>query len=130
MASGMMFPFGVGHDGGALLGEDSDHLRSLIVSGLMDDDSDHPFTDKAAINSVIFGLDDQIAEAFLMSKIKDLFASLEAQDLAQLQDSDKVNAVEFRRTAEGALSVVIRYIDLENQRANEILFDYSSSQVT
>lgn len=118
MAQGIQLPLVV-KNGRLKLLDGDDYIAQLIAVALGDNESENPFQDIGLGEFMIFGINDSYTEAEIRERVREVFESLEDDQLAKLETDDK--AVTFERNvAAGTLSMFVSYVNLETQEQQEL----------
>jgi len=87
MAQGIKLPVTVVEGRLELLSGDA-YINQLVMTALMDGDSDNPFEHTGLGETMIFGINDAMTEGELKAKVKQIFENLEGDQLARLEKLD------------------------------------------
>ena len=118
MAQGIQLPL-IAKNGRLKLLEGDAYIAQLISVALGDNESQNPFQDIGLGEFMIFGMNDSYTEAEIREKVREVFESLETDQLAKLETDDK--AISFERdVAAGTLSMFVSYVNLETQEQQEL----------
>jgi len=116
MAQGIAFPFRASPRKGVELSEGPEYIRHLVLVALGDCDSDNPYQDLGIGNAVIFrNLSNPAVQGWVTRKVRDIFRTFEAEELARLHTLDFEGSVD-----DGDLTALITYVDLETNTPNEL----------
>jgi len=118
MGQGIAFPFKESYGKGIEMAYGADYTRQLILVALGNCQSDNPFQDLGIDSEPIFAnLSSSGVRGWLSKKFRDIFLSLERQELAKLIKLEFKEGVEDpARPASGQeaeLTAVVTYLDLE-----------------
>lgn len=120
MSQGTQTPWKADSLGRVVLVENDDYIRDIIGIALGSGDSENPFQDIGLGEEIIFSVNDFVTEATVRRRVEDIFRDLETNGLARLV---KPNGVTFPGTdVEGEMFVVIKFINLETDRVDEVAF--------
>jgi hypothetical protein len=121
MATGIELPTRVDKNGRLVLLSGDDYIEQLVFTGLGDPDSDNPFQDVGLGEFMIFGINDQMSDGEIRERIVDVFAELEADQLAKLDDP-LVDLVFSEDTGDLGVDkkVTITYTNMETQERKDI----------
>lgn len=96
-----------------------DYIEQLIFTALGDNETENPFQDIGLGEFMIFGINDSYTEGEIRERVKQVFESLENDQLAKLASDDKALSFE-RNKGTGQLVLFLSYVNLETQEQNEI----------
>lgn len=120
MARGIKSPIETKNGRMVLLGED-DYIEQLVFTGLGDGDSENPFQDVGLGEFMIFAINNDQTDGEIRERIVAVFAELEADQLARLEDpstsiifKDDTGETGQERSAE------IEYINMETQERRSL----------
>jgi hypothetical protein len=103
-----------------LLGED-DYIEQLVFTGLQDGESENPFQDVGLGEFMVFAINDEQTDGEIRARIVSIFAELEADQLARLDDPDTDLAFEDGTGPSGQeRRVTIKYTNMETQERLDI----------
>lgn len=123
---GLKSPLQASVQGTAVLVSGSDLVKQIILTALRDCSSLNPFQDLGISDKNIFDINDDPTVARVRLRIQQIFAVLQIQDLAALIKGEQ--SITFSRTEEeGALTAVIKYLDLETDKPDEITLSNGGS---
>lgn len=126
MTVGLKIPVGPDKQGRAKTVDGVEYTKQTIITSLRNCESRNPFQDLGLGNTMIFDINDETTTTRIVIRIEEIFASLEIQEIAKLGSSSTKQAIEFETIKEGELDVIIRYIDLEVNRPEEITLNLPS----
>ena len=122
MATGLAVPVGVGPNGGARLSTGSENDDKIIRLSLADDNNENAFQQDIGLGvSAIFDVNDVMAKARVMTRLRNVFARFEAQKRYRLRE-DSIRWT----TKEGELYLEFQYWNLESDDTR----DYSAPMRT
>jgi hypothetical protein len=104
-AKGIMLPTTV-ENGRLKMRSGDDYIRQLVETAMGPGDSENPFQDIALGEFMIFDINDPSTEGSIREKVREVFGSLERDQLAKLQ------AIRFQKSG-GTLTMYLSYEDLE-----------------
>lgn len=118
MATGIKLPLEAKNGRLVLLSGD-DYIEQLIFAALGDNETENPFQDIGLGEFMIFGINDSYTAGEIRERVRRVFESLEADQLAKLGSDDKAITFE-KEIGTGRLKMFLTYINLETQEQNDI----------
>jgi hypothetical protein len=86
MATGLQIPLGVNRSGRANLVSDDSQIIKIIALHMSISDSENPFQD-IGLDGLIYDINDTRLQPVLKHKLVELFVSLKADEIAELDES-------------------------------------------
>jgi hypothetical protein len=125
METGLASPLAVTSKGTAVVLTGSDLIKQLLFTALRDCSSGNPFQQLGVSDENIFSISDAQSIAKLRLAVQRVFARFEVQSLARLVPGD--TGLVFSKSAEGAVDVQVKYVDLETDKPETVNASYSSA---
>lgn len=128
MAKGMRAPIEVGDNGGARMLEGASVVQQNIILALIPAGSLNPWTqDIAPKESLTFDPNDETTGGLYVQHVRNFFAEMERQGFARLLPGrDGVRIITGENNAQGNMDVIIRYVNLETGKEENLAFPLSS----
>ena len=115
---GLRLPVGPNEKGRAATVTGSEFVRQTLLTAIQDCTSKNPFQDLGVDDEIIYDINDESSMADLMLRLQEIFARFEAQEIARLDN--RTTPISFSQDEEGEFNAVIRFVDLEADKPEEI----------
>ena len=111
MATGLRIPVGVDGTGGAALTTGDAQDRKIIMTALGDNENENAFQQNIGLGSfMVFDVDAPDVQSNVLRQVRRIFRVFRAKQRFKLIEG----SVEFKKEAEGELTLEFKYINLES----------------